>query len=158
MTKIMRGEVKQDKSLRATAVYRAILNYEKNSVAYGADYFHLNGIEMPTIDQRLTGLAYENAYFICGQDAIDTQLVRLNVKTGVKDKYDFGPLKFVTEPVFAPGKSGSSGYVLSEVYSHLDRKSFLAVFDAGNLAQGPIAEVWLKHHLPIGFHGSWLPK
>lgn len=154
MTKITRGEMVQNGSLRGTGVYRAILDYDKNHLSYGSDYFKVHGVEMPTIDSRRAGKAYENAYFIAGQEGLDNQIVRLNVSTRESERYDFGAGRFVTEPIFAPG-AGDNGYLLSEVYSHVHKRSYLAVFDAKNLKQGPLAEVWLKHHLPIGFHGFW---
>lgn len=156
MTRIMRGEVKQDGSLRKTSVYRAILDYTRNHITYGRDHFNLHGVEMPTVDARLYGKAHTNAYFIAGQDAIDTQLVRLDTRTGEQDRYDFGPNQFVTEPIFAPSTtSAGGGYLLSEVYSYTAKRSYLAVFDGFNLSRGPLAEIWLRHHLPIGFHGFW---
>jgi all-trans-8'-apo-beta-carotenal 15,15'-oxygenase len=155
---LMRGESLAAMAPCETAVYRTILNYDKKFVTYGANHFGLTGVEMPTIDSRLIGQDYTNAYFACfmaGQGGQENSLVRLNVKTGEKDKYDFGPAQFVTEPVLAPSKQGSNAYLLSEVYNHQSKKSFLAVFDASHLKQGPIAEVWLQHHLPFGFHGFW---
>ena len=156
MTRIMRGEVKQDDTLRATSVYRAILDYKRNHISFGRDHFNLHGVEMPTVDARVYGKAHDNAYFIAGQDAIDTQLVRLDMRTGHQDRYDFGPNRFVTEPIFAPSKTNpNSGYLLSEVYSYAAKRSYLAIFDGYNLSRGPLAEVWLRSHLPIGFHGFW---
>ena len=35
--------------------------------------------------------------------------------------------------------------------------SFVAVMDAGHLADGPLARVWLQHHTPLSFHGDWRP-
>jgi len=34
-------------------------------------------------------------------------------------------------------------------------KSFLAVFDAAHLENGPVAKVKLRTHLPMSFHGWW---
>jgi all-trans-8'-apo-beta-carotenal 15,15'-oxygenase len=156
MTKIMRGEQPTGQGLRASGVYRAILDYDKNHISYGSNYFKCHGVEMPTIDARRAGKPYENAYFIAGQEGFDNQIVHLNVTTKEIARFDFGPNRFVTEPIFAPG-AGDNGYLLSEVYNHLHKKSYLAVFDAKDISKGPMAEVWLKHHLPIGFHGCWQP-
>lgn len=156
MTRIMRGEVKQDGSLRGTSVYHAILDYKHNHISFGRDYYNLHGVEMPTIDARLYGKPHANAYFIAGQEAIDTQLVRLDARTGQHDKYDFGPNRFVTEPIYAPSATNpNTGYLLSEVYSYEAKRSYLAIMDGHNLSRGPLAEVWLQHHLPMGFHGFW---
>jgi carotenoid cleavage dioxygenase len=31
------------------------------------------------------------------------------------------------------------------------------VFEAGNLAAGPIGTAQLPHRVPFGFHGNWMP-
>ncbi len=156
MTKIMRGEVKQDGSLRSSKVYRINMNYEQRKIEVDRSRFQAVGIEMPTIDSKFCGKNYEDAFFIAGQDILDHQIIRMNIESGLVDKFDFGPDRFVTEPIFAPStESDSKGYVLSEVYCYQAKKSYLAVFAAENISQGPVAEVWLPHHLPIGFHGFW---
>ncbi|MCA9661211.1 MAG: carotenoid oxygenase family protein, partial [Myxococcales bacterium] len=32
------------------------------------------------------------------------------------------------------------------------------VFDAQDLAAGPIAKAWLDQPLPSSFHGAWIPR
>jgi all-trans-8'-apo-beta-carotenal 15,15'-oxygenase len=156
MCKIMNGTLKINNSLRSTVVSRAAINYDRNKATYSDDHFGLHGIEMPTIDAESTGLAQDNAYFMAGQDGIDSQVVRLDYRKSVIDRYQFGSGQFVTEPIYArSSQDARRGYLLSEVYVHADRKSRLAIFDAQNLARGPIGEVFLTHHLPIGFHGFW---
>jgi carotenoid cleavage dioxygenase-like enzyme len=38
-----------------------------------------------------------------------------------------------------------------------ERRSDLLVFDAMDLALGPLAVARLPHRVPFGFHGSWRP-
>ncbi|MCC2679844.1 MAG: putative dioxygenase [Pseudobdellovibrio sp.] len=156
MARIMRGEILPTNKLRSTTVDRVIINYETNQAKYTHNRFGLAGIEMPTINQALTGRKAPDAYFVRGLEGTDTQVAHLNLLTGEKEIYDFGPEKFTTEPIVAPGANGKN-YLLSEVFSYKDRKSYLAVFDAANISRGPICEIWLRHHLPIGFHGFWKP-
>jgi all-trans-8'-apo-beta-carotenal 15,15'-oxygenase len=156
MCKIMSGTLSINKTLRSTVVSRAVIDFNRNKATYSADCFGLHGIEMPTIDSQLTGLEQDNAYFMAGQDGVDSQVVRLDYRRNVIDRFQFGSGHFVTEPIYARStQDASRGYLLSEVYVHADRKSRLAIFDAQNLARGPIGEVLLTHHLPIGFHGFW---
>jgi all-trans-8'-apo-beta-carotenal 15,15'-oxygenase len=157
MAKIMRGEMEISKTMRATSVCRTFIDLNSNHVSYNKNYFSLEGVEMPTIDQRKIGLEHENSYFIAGQEALDSKIARINNKTNSQEIYDFGAQHFVTEPIFVPSSNGAHGYLLSEVYSHESKRSFLAVFNSANLSFGPIARVELEHHLPIGFHGFWRP-
>lgn len=54
-----------------------------------------------------------------------------------------------TEPLFV------DGYLLSLCHTH-DR-AFVAVYDAARIPDGPVARVWFDHHVPITFHGTWVP-
>ena len=47
------------------------------------------------------------------------------------------------------------GWVLSEVLDGKAGKSFLAVFEAGHIEDGPVAKLKLSEHLPMSFHGWW---
>jgi all-trans-8'-apo-beta-carotenal 15,15'-oxygenase len=157
MAKIMRGEQILDNSKRESSVSRVYIDLKSLNTRYNVDFFNLKSVEMPTIDQRRIGLKHEDAYFISGQEALDSKLVRLNMRDNSIETFDFGRGQFVTEPIYCPSSQAGSGYVLSEVYSHLLGKSYLAIFQAEKLSLGPIAKVHLNHHLPMGFHGFWRP-
>eukprot|EP00879_Flechtneria_rotunda_P000885 GHRR01001012.1.p1 GENE.GHRR01001012.1~~GHRR01001012.1.p1 ORF type:complete len:699 (+),score=220.59 GHRR01001012.1:1081-3177(+) len=47
------------------------------------------------------------------------------------------------------------GWVLATFYDAEKGKGGLLIFDAADVAKGPVARVWLPHHLPSGLHGSW---
>ncbi len=34
----------------------------------------------------------------------------------------------------------------------------LQILDASNFSKGPVAKLWLKHHVPHGLHGFFSPK
>lgn len=62
---------------------------------------------------------------------------------------------FVGEPLFAPSDANESeGHVMVLTSDGLREKSALLVFDASEIARGPIATVPLPL-LPIAFHGEW---
>jgi all-trans-8'-apo-beta-carotenal 15,15'-oxygenase len=46
--------------------------------------------------------------------------------------------------------------VLTEVYDSRTRRSLLAVLDSERLADGPLARVMLRHHVPFSYHGWWV--
>jgi carotenoid cleavage dioxygenase len=54
-----------------------------------------------------------------------------------------------------PDAEEGDGFLLSVVYRAESKCSDLAVFDALNLADGPLALAHLSHRVPAGFHGNW---
>jgi carotenoid cleavage dioxygenase-like enzyme len=66
----------------------------------------------------------------------------------------------VGEPIFVPRTPDSpegEGWVLSVIYRGAEKRSDLAVFEATDVARGPVALVHLSHRVPAGFHGNWRP-
>jgi carotenoid cleavage dioxygenase-like enzyme len=90
-----------------------------------------------------------------------TGLVKYNNDTGQHTQWDYGPGVFGSEAVFAP-KPGADrtsaeddGYVLTLVTDSNNWQSHCLVFDATDIAQGPLARVTLPHRVPLGFHATW---
>ena len=77
--------------------------------------------------------------------------------------YDFGEGCYCSEPVFAPQPGypylpeaeKEPGWLLTEVYDSRTRKSFLAILRADRVADGPVANIHLQHHVPFSYHGWW---
>jgi carotenoid cleavage dioxygenase len=66
----------------------------------------------------------------------------------------------VSEPIFVPRSETAAegdGWLLAVIWRAAENRSDLAVFEAGELAAGPIALVQLGHRVPDGFHGTWVP-
>jgi len=82
---------------------------------------------------------------------------RVDFDTGRSERFDFGPRAAVGEPVFAPRPGGATdeGWLIAQVLDGASETSFFALFDAAHVADGPLAKLWLPHHLPISFHGAW---
>lgn len=53
-----------------------------------------------------------------------------------------------TEPLLV------DGHLLS--LCHADDRAFVAVYDAARIPDGPVAKIWIDHHVPITFHGSFV--
>ena len=49
------------------------------------------------------------------------------------------------------------GWVLSVVCRGDEKRSDLAVFEATDIAKGPVALAHLSSKVPAGFHGNWRP-
>jgi all-trans-8'-apo-beta-carotenal 15,15'-oxygenase len=87
----------------------------------------------------------------------------IDTESGARTEFHFGSDHYVGEPVFAPDPQAAAGspdvetrgWLLCEVLDGASEKSFIAVFDAARVADGPVATVRLRHHLPISFHGWW---
>jgi all-trans-8'-apo-beta-carotenal 15,15'-oxygenase len=54
-----------------------------------------------------------------------------------------------SEPLFV------DGHVLA--LCHTRDRAFVAVYDAARIPEGPVARIWLDHHVPITFHGTFVP-
>ncbi|WP_054530894.1 carotenoid oxygenase family protein [Erythrobacter sp. SG61-1L] len=118
--------------------------------------------EMPRTDDRWQGRDYSHGWVIVYRSGDGTStLGHVNVKTGELDVWEHGQMISVQEPQFVP-RSGSSkegdGWILSFL-SRLDQgHSEIGVFDALNLAKGPIARLHMPVRVRSTFHGVWVPE
>lgn len=116
--------------------------------------------EWPRIDERRRCRPHRYVY-LCAAGPGEffwSSVERVDLLTGRRARYDFGAGCYCSEPVFVPRQDASGeedGWVLSEVYDSRTRKSLLAVLHAGSLADGPLAQVMLRHHVPFSYHGWW---
>ncbi|MEM6707943.1 MAG: carotenoid oxygenase family protein [Pseudomonadota bacterium] len=118
--------------------------------------------EFPRLDERFAGAPYRHGYYAAstvrdggeGFNAIAHQ----DFSTGTRSLYEVPEGDAVGEPVFVPRSDEAEegdGYLLTTIYRSEDRRSDLAVFDASDLAAGPVACGELPHRVPHGFHGNW---
>ncbi len=87
-------------------------------------------------------------------------ILKHDMLTGAKSRYDLGPGRHSGEPYFIPRDGATAeddGYLVSFVYDENRCASELLVLDAGELGTQPLARVMLPIRIPYGFHGSWLP-
>ena len=92
-----------------------------------------------------------------------TGLVKYDNETGCRQQWDYGEGVFGSEAVYVP-KVGATrehpeddGYVITLVTNSRDWSSHCLVFDATDVAVGPMARVTLPQRVPFGFHASWAP-
>jgi len=117
--------------------------------------------EWPRIDERWR--CRPNRYvWLCAASPGEffwSAVERIDLLSGQRTRYDFGAGRYCSEPVFVPRDKAveeGSGWVLTEVYDSRTRKSLLAVLDSNRLADGPLARVMLRHHVPFSYHGWWV--
>lgn len=92
---------------------------------------------------------------------------RINNATGLSDtlhcvtttstqSYYFGDNKIIEEPLYIPAKEVGEGYILMTWLDYENKHTGLSLFDAADIAKGPIAEAKMARVLPLGFHGCFV--
>ncbi|KAK8089453.1 hypothetical protein PG997_004414 [Apiospora hydei] len=79
---------------------------------------------------------------------------------GQEDVYFAGPASTFQEPSFIPRDGGGEGdgYLIA-LLNHLDvLRNDVVIFDAQNLAAGPLATLHLPLKLKLGFHGNFVDQ
>lgn len=111
--------------------------------------------EFPMMDWRGSMTRQRIAYFSCGGLGVfNSGLKRFDYETGQSRTFDFGAETHVGEPVLVEAGDGE-GWLIAQCLDGRSERTFFAVFDAGAPDNGPLAKLWLRHPVPISFHGSW---
>lgn len=137
----------------------------------GHDYRHIWLLMMPNPAEGGTAGPRKDQGAMAGvnTDAVefidifngDADIGRVDLRTGKTDRYSFGPGTNVQEPQFAPRKPDSpegDGWLLVIVNRLRENRSELAIFDALNLAAGPVALYDIGVRVRSTFHGNWVPE
>ncbi|WP_410596866.1 carotenoid oxygenase family protein [Amycolatopsis sp. lyj-23] len=119
--------------------------------------------EFPTVDARGVGRRNRYSYtvHISPESTLKFDgLVRRDDLAGTKTEYRFGPGRWGSEAPFAPREGApvgsADGYLVTFVQDEREGRSELDIFDAADLAAGPVARVLLPQRVPLGFHATWV--
>jgi carotenoid cleavage dioxygenase len=120
--------------------------------------------EFPRIDDRRAGLQSHHGWYACTNPDMPTfgglaGLVHVDGDGKRRERYLLPDGDTLSEPVFAARSDGATegdGWLLAAVWRARENCSDLAVFNATDVAAGPIALVHLGHRVPDGFHGNWV--
>ncbi|MBX3479390.1 MAG: carotenoid oxygenase family protein [Caulobacter sp.] len=120
--------------------------------------------EFPRIDERFAQRPYRHAWF-SGQkrrpgDIRGDCLAHLDLQTGQRQEWTEEGLGGVGEPIFVPAGPDAAegeGWILTLLYRAREEISEMAVFDALNIAAGPIAVATVPRRIPFGFHANFVP-
>jgi all-trans-8'-apo-beta-carotenal 15,15'-oxygenase len=120
------------------------------------------GCEFPQIDQRRSTLRQRFSYVVVQDpDRFSGQGIARIDHTGGAEQ-TFCPVgNMLVEPVFVPRPGSTAeddGWVLTVGYQPSRHRSRLMIFDAAQLADGPIAEAWLPFHVPMSYHGTFTSR
>jgi len=118
--------------------------------------------EFPRLDERRAGLSYRHGYFAA--DTSDTGKVIFNgiahidFKTGKRVVHELAKGDVPGEPIFVPKNEGAAegeGWLVASIYRGAEDRSDFVVYDAMDVAKGPIGVAELPRRVPFGFHGNW---
>ena len=120
--------------------------------------------EFPRFDERRAGLAYRHGWWAAqtersGEIRPDA-IAHLDLASGKRSVFELPFGDAVSEPVFVPRSASAEegdGWVLAAAYSAPEDRSELMVFEAQDVAAGPIATAQVPRRVPFGFHGNWRP-
>jgi carotenoid cleavage dioxygenase len=135
-----------------------------NSNAIKREYIDDLAGEFPRLDERRAGLPYRHGYFAGGTKADGRVyfdcIAHIDHKTGKKSVFELPRGDATAEPVFVPRSTDAAegdGWLVTVIYRGAEDRSDFTVFDASDVAKGPVGIAQLPRRVPFGFHGNWRP-
>ena len=116
--------------------------------------------EFPVIDPRRAGADYATV-LLTSDDRDRRALARVNLETRRAQVVRLAEGEHGSEVVFVPRgphASEGDGFGLCLVYDAQTDKSHVAILDTARWEEGPIARCFFETHVPMSFHGTWLPR
>ena len=129
--------------------------------------------EFPTINRLYLGVANRYAYHqyiplfkeegnIAGRCQTFDALIKYDLTDGSYQRFDYGDGVCGSESHFAP-RAGASfdsaeddGYVVTFAHDSRTWTSRCLVFDAHDIARGPVATIRMPRRFHVGFHAMWV--
>ncbi len=127
--------------------------------------------EFPRIDDRMAGKPYRHGWQITYDFAkpyngppgpfagVLSTITHYDHATGHEQSWWAGPDSAFQEPCFIPRNEHAAegdGWLVALVDNHLTNYSDLCIFEALDLARGPVARIKLPIRLRQGLHGNWV--
>lgn len=117
--------------------------------------------EFPAVNQDRMGRFTRHAY-MATLDRADTLrfdgIAKYDLVSGAKQLHRYAPGVFGSEAAFAPRPGATAeddGWLVTIVSDAASGTSEAQVFDAADIAPGPVARVRLPRRVPAGFHATW---
>ena len=127
--------------------------------------------EFPRIDDRFTGLPYRHGWMLemdhtrpvelkggSAGGLLMNCLCHKDLSTGAEEHWWCGPTSSLQEPCFIPRSADApegDGWIVQVCNRLDDHRSDLLLFDALDIAKGPIATIQIPIRLRFGLHGNW---
>ncbi|RAK60439.1 carotenoid oxygenase [Phenylobacterium hankyongense] len=119
--------------------------------------------EFPRLDERFATRAYRHGWYAAdptnGKTIKQSAIAHLDFATGRRQVYELTGGDLTSEPVFTPRTADApegDGWVTAVVWRAGENRSDLLVFEAQDVAKGPVAVAQLPRRVPFGFHGNWV--
>lgn len=117
-------------------------------------------LEFGMINQRFLGRKYRYAYSAIPEPGwfLFRGLVKHDLDAGTSSSIEFGEGRFGSEAPFVPRISATEeddGYVITYVTDVKLNRSECLIFDARDLAAGPVCTIILPERICAGTHGTW---
>jgi carotenoid cleavage dioxygenase len=143
---------------------RWVFDVEGNTDRFNQTYLDDLTGEFPRVDDRRAGTKSGHGWYACANpDAAVSEwlsgIAHVDGDGARRGRYLLPDGDTISEPVFvarAADAAEGDGWLLTVVWRARDNCSDLAVFNATDVAAGPVALVHLGHRVPDGFHGNWV--
>jgi carotenoid cleavage dioxygenase-like enzyme len=146
---------------------RFVVDVNQRELLSSTTIDYLLAPDFPSIDPRQFTRAYQDFWMLgisatgrSGRKFFD-QLAHANWScAGVCDVYQASPMNYLGgEPIFiADPRTEMAGVVICQVFDATRMASAFAIFDALNVAAGPIATIRLNEPIHLGFHAVFHPE
>ncbi|MNB82588.1 Carotenoid cleavage oxygenase [compost metagenome] len=114
--------------------------------------------ELPRIDDRKFSKQHRFSYsWGIGQES---SIIKIDYEMDKVEQYRLEPGTYPSEPIFYPASPDAAedeGWILSYIGDLRSNTSELAIFDARNLLDGPVARIQIPQRVPVTFHGNFFP-
>ncbi len=116
-------------------------------------------MEFPMINPRHAGRPYRYVYNMTTRPGwfLFDGVVKVDLQTGVEERYEFGEGVFGSETPMAPNTDGAEdgGYLVTFTTDMERDCSECLVLDAADIAAGPVARIRLPERISSGTHSCW---
>jgi len=123
--------------------------------------------EYPTINNAMTGKPNRYIYQACFEDESTASghvqffnaIQKVDLRGESWQIYSFGPYRAPHEAYFIAregSKAEDDGWLLVPVYNGYQHINEYCIFDAADVAKGPVSTISLPHHFPYTFHGTFV--
>jgi len=115
--------------------------------------------EFPVLDPRFEACGYREV-FVTSERGGRAALSRVDLSSGRARTYELGESERVSEAIFVPREPSApegDGWGLTYVYDEDRDQTHLAILDTARWEDGPIARCYFEAHVPMTFHGTWMP-
>ncbi len=155
----------------ATHLTRWTVDLSQNAEEYQSTRLSEMIGEFPRLDDRMIGQKYRYGWMVvidpsqpvelkggsAGGHVMNT-LGMVDLETGTEQKWWCGPVSSIQEPCFVPRSPDApegDGWIVMVCNRLETHSSDLLVFDATEIAKGPIATINIPVRLRFGLHGNW---